>query len=148
MQKLLLVFLLGVGLAWAPFDLSAQPTENKAMKIVRDNIEAQKQAWNRGDLEGFMDYYWKSDQLQFIGSSGLTPGWQATLDRYRQRYPDRKAMGQLEFEVLTVDQRTKKIITVAGKYVLTVENRNIVGYFLLIWEKRGKEWVIVVDATN
>ena len=122
---------MGVGLALAPFDLSAQPTENKAMKIVRDNIEAQKQAWNRGDLEGFMDYYWKSDQLQFIGSSGLTPGWQATLDRYRQRYPDRKAMGQLEFEVLTGDQRTKKIITVAGNYVLPVDHRNIERYYLL-----------------
>ncbi len=148
MQRLLLAFLFGFTLFLQSADLSAQNGANKAIKTVLERIELQKAAWNNGDLEGFMDYYWKSDELQFISASGVTKGWLATLDRYRKSYPDREAMGQLEFEIISADQRSKKVVTIGGKYILTVANKNIVGYFLLVWEKRGKDWVIVVDSTN
>ena len=69
--------------------LSAQ----KGTTIVQQILMEQAEDWNRGDIDAFMKHYWKSDQLQFIGSSGATYGWQNTLANYKRRYPDRQAMG-------------------------------------------------------
>ena len=58
-------------------------------------MESQQSAWNRGDLDGFMDGYLKSDSLMFIGKSGVTYGHGATLQRYKTSYPDKQTMGAL-----------------------------------------------------
>lgn len=126
----------------------AQTTPHKSVRQVLAIMDAQQKAWNNGDIPAFMESYWKDPQLQFIGATGIIKGWEATLKRYQTSYPDRETMGHLEFEIMQVDRRSKKVVTVSGKYILTRDNKNIVGYFLLVWEKKGKEWVIVMDATT
>jgi hypothetical protein len=74
MKSLLLLLFLSVAAV-----ASAQPKNEKA---IRSLLHTQTQAWNRGDLEGFMQTYWQSDSLLFIGKSGVTRGWQKTLDNY------------------------------------------------------------------
>jgi len=125
----------------------AQSTEHKSIRQVKATMEAQKMAWNNGDIPAFMAAYWNSPKLQFIGATGVTKGWKATLKRYQDTYPDKAAMGQLEFEIIQTERRSKKVVTMTGKYILTRDNKNLVGYFLLVWEKKGKDWVIVMDAT-
>ena len=107
----------------------------------------QTKAWNEGNIDAFMEYYWKSDNLQFIGSSGITYGWQNTLDNYKKRYPDIQAMGQLSFDIIKVDKRSKKVITLVGKFHLKREIGDLEGIFLLVWKKIKGEWKIVVDQT-
>ena len=107
----------------------------------------QTKAWNEGNIDAFMEYYWKSDNLQFIGSSGITYGWQNTLDNYKKRYPDLLAMGQLSFDIIKVDKRSKKVITLVGKFHLKREIGDLEGIFLLVWKKIKCEWKIVVDQT-
>ena len=138
-----LIFLLA-----ATLPAVAQSTEHKSIRQVKATMAAQKQAWNNGDIPAFMASYWNSPTLQFIGATGVTKGWDATLKRYQDTYPDRAAMGQLEFEIIQTDRRSKKVVTMTGKYILTRDNKNLVGYFLLVWEKKGKNWVIVMDATT
>lgn len=123
-------------------------TEHKSIRQVKATLEAQKEAWNKGDIPAFMKSYWNSPQLQFIGATGVIKGWDATLKRYTTTYPDRAAMGTLDFEVIQTDRRSKKVVTMSGKFILTRDNKNLVGYFLLVWQKKGKEWVIVMDATT
>src|SRR3978361_249991 len=63
-------------------------------------LETQRQAWNKGDIDGFMQGYWKSDSLMFVGKTAPVYGGQTTLDNYKKRYPDKAAMGQLAFTVI------------------------------------------------
>lgn len=111
------------------------------------NFQVEK--WNQGDIDGFMDTYWKSPELKFIGSNGVTKGWQATLDRYHRAYPDRATMGILNFDIQEIDFLSKKSAWVLGKWHLTRDEKgDIGGYFTLIFKKINKKWVIVNDHTS
>jgi hypothetical protein len=65
-------------------------------------LAQQTSAWNNGKLDDFMNGYWQSDSLMFIGKSGITYGWQKTLDNYKKVYPDTASMGKLNFDLLSV----------------------------------------------
>lgn len=126
----------------------AQPSEDKDFQAIRVAMGEQEQAWNQGNIDAFMEHYWKSEDLQFIGSRGPTYGWQTTLENYKKNYPDRDAMGKLRFDILNFNRRGKKVISVLGKFTLERKNDQPSGYFLLIWQKIKGKWVIVADHTS
>ncbi|MGI9158739.1 MAG: YybH family protein, partial [Saprospiraceae bacterium] len=127
--------------------LSAQPSP-RAETAIRAIMARQEAAWNRGDLEAFMDGYWRSDSLQFIGSRGLTYGWHQTLDNYRKGYPDRAAMGTLTFTLLSVQPLSQKSAFVVGKWHLKRNAGDLSGHFTLLWKKIKGAWVIVADHSS
>ncbi|MEO0338628.1 MAG: nuclear transport factor 2 family protein [Bacteroidota bacterium] len=122
--------------------------QNKAIEQVKKILIQQSVDWNNGDIEAFMQCYWKSEELQFIGSSGLIKGWQATLDRYKTSYPDRETMGQLTFDILEVKQLSRKSMILTGRFTLDRKNDRPTGLFLLAWQKIKGEWLIVADHTS
>ena len=79
-------------------------SQSKDEKAVRALLDLQTQEWNKGNIPLFMETYWKSDSLMFIGKSGVTYGWQKTLDNYKKNYPDKAAMGKLKFDLLQLKQ--------------------------------------------
>ncbi len=93
--------------------------QSKDEQIIRTLIEEQRLAWNTGDKEKFMQTYWQSDSLMFIGKSGITFGWQKTLDNYKKGYPDTAAMGKLDFDLLEVKRLSVMYFFVVGKWHLT-----------------------------
>lgn len=76
--------------------------QSKEEIAIRNVLREQLKEWNKGNLESYMQGYWKSDSVMFIGKSGITYGWQNTLDHYKKGYPDSQAMGKLDFTLLTV----------------------------------------------
>ena len=114
----------------------------------------QQKAWNTGDIKGFMAYYWKSDSLKFIGSKGITYGWQKTLDNYIKGYPDKEAMGQLTFTIIECTQLSDNSVYVIGKWELAKDasassaTKPTGGHFTLLWKKIEGKWVIVADHTS
>ena len=125
--------------------LMAQSNDVKAiMKLLKQ----QDAAWNRGDLEGFMEGYWKSDSLMFIGKSGITYGWQKTLDNYKKGYPDTAAMGKLDFEYIEVKRLSVNYFFIVGKWHLTRTIGNLDGAFTLLMRKIKGNWVIVKDHSS
>lgn len=120
----------------------------KEVETVKLLMTKQQEAWNRYDLNGFMEHYWKSDSLKFIGSKGLTYGWQKTLDNYKKSYPDKDAMGQLEFNINSAELLGKNAVYVVGKWTLYKKDKNVGGYFTLLWKKINNNWVIVADHTS
>ncbi|MDX1943244.1 MAG: nuclear transport factor 2 family protein [Saprospiraceae bacterium] len=126
----------------------AQNAEGKDFQAIRIAMNEQEQAWNRGDIDAFMEHYWKSEDLQFIGSGGPTYGWQTTLENYKKRYPNRDAMGKLRFDIIQVNRRSKKVVTLLGKYTLERKNDQPSGFFILVWQKIKGKWLIVVDHTS
>ena len=115
---------------------------------VTEAMKKQETAWNKADIEGFMAYYWKSDSLKFIGSKGITYGWQKTLDNYKKSYPTPDAMGVLTFENNTIEQLSPTKIFVIGKWNLKRKEGDVGGHYTLLWKKINGKWVIIVDHTS
>lgn len=119
----------------------------KDVAAIRLVLEKQVNAWNEGNIDGFMEGYWKSDSLLFIGSK-ITYGWDSTLVRYKKSYPDKAAMGQLKFDIMRMDFVSTDNYLVTGRYTLLRANDQPTGIFT-IWLKRvNGEWVVVYDHTS
>lgn len=117
-------------------------------KAISNLLEKQRLAWNRGDLDGYMQGYWKSDSLLFVGKNGPKYGWKTTLENYKKSYPDDDAMGTLTFNILQINIIDIKNAFVLGAWHLKREKDEPQGFFTL-WLRRIKgEWKIVVDHTS
>src|SRR5690606_4262620 len=114
---------------------------------VRTNMQEQEQAWNRGDLPAFMEHYWKSDSLKFIGKRGVTYGWKTVLGNYQKSYTGKQAMGKLTFTIVDIDVIGKDALFVVGKWEIDREEP-LGGHFSLLWRNINKQWVIVCDHTS
>ena len=133
------------------FLLSSAPTfaqPNKTEAAIRKVMDDQAAAWNRGDIDGFMDGYWKSDKLTFVSSSNVTRGWQETLDHYKKSYDTRAKMGTLTFSELETTVLSKDAAVVLGSWSLAREKDNPHGKFTLIFRKFKEGWRIVMDHTS
>jgi ketosteroid isomerase-like protein len=111
-------------------------------------LETQRLAWNKGDIEEFMQGYWQSDSLLFVGSKGPKYGWQTTLDNYKKNYPNRAAMGQLTFDVKQIQLLDARNAFVLGGWRLKREKDEPGGYFTLWFRKIKGAWKIVCDHTT
>ncbi len=122
--------------------------QNKDELAITGALQEQKNAWNKGDLVSFMDTYWKNDSLMFIGKTGVTYGWQNTLDNYKKGYPDTAAMGKLDFDILHVKRLSVLYFSVVGKWHLTRSIGNLQGHFTLLFKKVKNKWVIIQDHSS
>ncbi len=123
----------------------AQSNDETAVRQILNN---QEKAWNSGDITSFMAGYWKSDSLMFIGKSGVTYGWQKTLDNYKKNYPDTVAMGNLTFNLLEVKSLSPEYYFVTGKFHLQRTIGNLEGYFTLLFRKINGHWFIIKDHSS
>ena len=115
---------------------------------VESVLRIQQEAWNRGDVDAFMEHYWKSDDLTFSSEGKTTRGWTATLNRYRDRYPTPEQMGQVKFSNLEITPLGDSAALVLGKWNLKRENEPLKGNFSLVFRKLDGRWVIVHDHTS
>ncbi|MFM1876167.1 MAG: hypothetical protein RL266_1904 [Bacteroidota bacterium] len=120
----------------------------KAEEKIRTVLAQQQDCWNQGDIECFMQGYWNSDSLRFIGKSGINYGWQATLNNYRRTYPNKNAMGTLNFELINLEPLGNDHYLVTGKWKLTRESDEPHGLFTLIWKRFGDDWNIIYDHSS
>jgi ketosteroid isomerase-like protein len=111
-------------------------------------LVAQQDAWNRGDVDAFMAGYWRSPELSFSGSSGISRGWDEVLARYKKNYPDRAAMGQLDFSGLEFRFLGADNALVLGRWHLKREKDEIGGVFSLVWQRFPEGWRIIHDHTS
>lgn len=122
--------------------------QSKDEQQIRHLLTMQTQSWNRGDIEGFMQTYWKSDSLMFIGKSGVQWGWQQTLNNYKKSYPDTTAMGQLSFDILQIRKLSNEYYYVVGKWMLQRTIGDLSGHYDLLLRKINGKWVIVADHSS
>ena len=111
-------------------------------------MDFQEKAWNNGDIDSFMDGYFRSEELVFSGSNGPIYGWNATKERYKRSYPDLKTMGKLSFTVKKIKSLSKKTAYLIGEYYLKRTIDDSFGHFTLIWKKVNGKWFIVSDHTS
>jgi len=128
---------------------SAQTTGYaKSEAAVRAVLEAQAAAWNRGDVEAYMDGYDRSPNTEFVGGDSITRGWQEVLDRYKKRYDTREKMGVLTFSDLEITVLCNDAALVLGRWRLKRASDEPHGTFTLLFRKTKAGWRIVHDHTS
>jgi len=117
---------------------------------IKHMLVSQVEAWNKGNLQGFMKGYWNSPDLTFFSGATVTKGWEPTLQRYQQRYQGQgKEMGKLEFQDLNIDLLSRRAAVVTGKWQLTMsDGKQPHGLFTLIVKRMQGGWHIVHDHTS
>jgi len=127
-------------------------TIGQANADERADIEAvltkQAAAWNRGDIDEFVEHYWKSDELTFSSGGQTTRGWTRTKENYQRRYPTREQMGQLKFSQLEITPLGPSAALVLGRWQLAREPSPVGGNFTLIFRRLDGRWVIIHDHTS
>ena len=126
---------------------TSQTTIKEDHEAIVAVMKLQEKAWSNNDLEGFMKGYWKSDSLKFYGSSGLTKGWQQTLDNYKKGYPTKEHAGTLTFTIKDISKISNGNYWVMGAYDLKRKVGHANGVFMIIFKKINGEWKIVADTS-
>jgi ketosteroid isomerase-like protein len=111
-------------------------------------LQAQAKAWNEGNIDEFMEGYWKSDMLTFSSGGKTTRGWAETLANYKKRYPTREKMGKLQFDKLEITLLGADAVLVLGRWHLQRDNDSVGGAFTLVFRRIDGAWVIVHDHTS
>ena len=121
-----------------------------AAPAVRAVLAAQIEAWNRGDLDGYMAGYWKSPDLVFFSNGTETRGWQPTLDRYRARYQGAgKQMGTLDFPAMDILTLGPDAALARGRWRLKMpDGKELTGMTTVVFRKRTEGWRIVHDHSS
>ena len=136
------------------FFAQSQPSAKAADERKADReaisavLNAQQAAWNRGDVDAFLVGYWRSPELTFSGSNGVARGWEGILARYKKNYPDKAAMGQLDFSELEFRFLGPDAALVLGRWHLKREKDELGGVFSLVWQRFPDGWKIVHDHTS
>lgn len=121
------------------------PADDRAVRAV---LASQQDAWNAGDIEGFMAGYQNSDALVFTSGSNIRRGWQETHDKFVTKYGSAKdTMGKLAFEILGVQSIGADGAVVLGRWSLDGPNAGS-GVFSVIVERQGNEWKVIHDHTS
>lgn len=122
--------------------------QQEAVAAVRAVLDAQVQAWNRGDVEGYMDGYERADTTTFVSGDAVTRGWQTVLERYKRSYDTREKMGTLEFTELDIKPLSPFYAQATGRWKLARAADAPQGRFTLIFRRTDRGWRITHDHTS
>ncbi|MDT3321055.1 nuclear transport factor 2 family protein [Shewanella sp. SP1S2-4] len=123
--------------------VSAVPTDE-----ITQMLKGQEDAWNRGDLDAYMQGYWKSEQLRFVSNGKFRFGWEDTLAAYKINYPNKEALGELKFTIKEIKMLSNYAAMVVGRWDLRRIKDAPTGVFTLLIEKIDDRWVITMDHSS
>jgi ketosteroid isomerase-like protein len=115
---------------------------------IRAVMSAQVAAWNRGDIDGFMQGYARSDKTEFVSGDKLTRGWQTVRDRYARKYNSPEKMGRLSFTDIQVTSLSADTALVLGRWNLVRKKDRPHGIFTVLFRRTPAGWRIVHDHTS
>ena len=136
------------GMLLAPFVCEAAEQPSNSVSQIQSVLSAQQDAWNRGDIEAFMNGYARSASTVFVSGDEVTRGWETVRDRYRVKYSDRAKMGALSFSTIEVTMLSPDAGVVLGGWRLKRDNDEPHGRFTLIFKRLPEGWRIVHDHTS
>ena len=126
----------------------AEPTRGQPASEIRAVLAAQQASWNRGDIDGYMNGYARSNATVFVSGDTITRGWQTVRDRYKQKYASAQAMGRLEFSNLEITTLGADVAVALGRWQLFRKSDHPHGRFTLLFRRTAEGWRIVHDHTS
>jgi len=146
--KIAVALLVLVPAAIQSLELHAADERQSDRAAIRKILDAQQRAWNEGNVDAFLEGYWHSPDLTFSGTGGIARGWDAVLARYKKNYPDRAAMGHLDFSGLEFRFLGADAALVLGHWYLARAQGDIGGVFSLVFQRVPEGWRIIHDHTS
>jgi uncharacterized protein (TIGR02246 family) len=146
-----LFFITGLFVPFCPINSSTtekEDNEGGAIAQIRAVLSSQQEAWNQGDIDGFMNGYARAETTVFVSGDEVTRGWQTVRDRYLKKYGNRAKMGTLAFSELEIEQLGPDSAVALGRWELKRANDNPHGRFTLIFRDTPDGWRIVHDHTS
>ncbi|MBU2949975.1 nuclear transport factor 2 family protein [Tamlana agarivorans] len=143
MKKIILLLCL-----FSAFTSFSQSDESADKKAINEVLKKQRLAWSKNNIEAYMEGYWKSDSLKFYSRSGVTTGWENTLDRYLKAYPTKDHTGILSFKINDITKISMDVYYVLGEYHIKRDLGNADGIFMLVFKKINDEWKIIADTST
>ncbi len=131
-------------MAFAQSDKQKKQIEKSVLGVMNTQVAA----WNKGDIDGFMEGCWKSEKMTFVSGNNVSFGWQAALDNYKKGYDSREKMGTLSFSEIDVMVLSKEAAYVRGRWTLKREKDKPTGLFTLIFRDTDDGWKVVHDHTS
>ena len=149
MQKFQLSKLIVMTLFFSVFCTKTEPELNfsQIQNEIQTIMDKQKAAWNAGSVEGFMKYYWQSDDFTFQGGNRRLQGWNELFAMYKKSYAGEN-MGQLDFTDIEIRVIAKNYAYVLGRWHVSLKNTVKEGLFTLIFKKFDVGWRIIVDHSS
>ncbi|QYJ78960.1 YybH family protein [Shewanella acanthi] len=130
------------------FLLVGSPAKAVPTDEIMNMLKEQENAWNRGDIDAFMQGYWQSEQLRFVSNGKFRNGWDETLAAYKKNYPDRATLGELKFTIKDIRMLSNYAAVVVGRWDLRRAKDAPTGVFTLLIEKIEDRWVITIDHSS
>jgi uncharacterized protein (TIGR02246 family) len=127
---------------------AAREQASNSVAEIQSVLSAQQDAWNRGDIDAFMNGYARSASTVFVSKDEVRRGWETVRDRYRVKYSDRAKMGALNFSDIEVTMLSPDAAVVLGRWKLKRANDEPHGRFTLIFKRLPEGWRIVHDHTS
>ena len=146
--SLLTTIILLVILSITTLSVAQSGQDTKSVAAIRAVLDAQAVAWNRGDLETYMDGYARSSDTVFVSGDRVTRGWQTVFERYKKAYDSRDKMGVLTFSDVEITMLSKDAAIVLGRWRLRRRKDEPHGRFTLLFRKTNAGWKIVHDHTS
>lgn len=122
--------------------------QNNDVAAIKQLLQKQTEAWNKGSVDDFMQGYLNSDSLLFVGKNGPKYGYLPTLENYKKSYPDTASMGKLTFDIMEMKPLSPQYYFVLGKWHLHRSAGNVEGYFTLVLKKNKNTWTIIADHSS
>jgi len=142
MKKLLLCALCFISIQ------SAFAQADKDVFAIRKLLLMQVVEWNNGSIEGYMKGYWRDDSLLFIGAKGPRYGYEATLKRFKEAYPDADHMGKLTSIIVRMQRLADDYYFIVGRWGLERKTGDVNGSYTLLLKKINGKWVIITDHSS
>jgi beta-aspartyl-peptidase (threonine type) len=114
---------------------------------VLEVLFKQKAAWNQGNIDGFMEFYWRAEELTFQSGNNRVIGWEALLARYDKNYSG-QSMGVLQFEDILINILSEDLVLVLGRWEVKQTNETAGGLFTLVLQRKPEGWRIIHDHTS
>jgi len=123
------------------------PDSQNIKNEIQAVLEQQKISWNEGNIEGFMEHYWKSDKFTFQSGNQRLRGWNALLSRYKKSYSGEN-MGTLDFTDIEIRVLSSDFAYVMGRWKLALKDATKEGLFTIIFQQMREGWRIIHDHTS
>ncbi|WP_048921219.1 YybH family protein [Rufibacter radiotolerans] len=124
-------------------------TNDNPVEAAKTGLQGQVNAWNAGDLEQAMDFYWNSPEMLWISKSGIEKGWQPVLEMFQQDFKDRSTMGVYTYVPLHLEDLGKEATLFVFRWKIELEGKQLMGGISSqVWKKMNGKWVITSEHAS
>ncbi|RIJ36975.1 YybH family protein [Pontibacter oryzae] len=120
-----------------------------AVQEVKKALEGQISAWNSGDLETAMTYYWNSPEMLWVSKNGTDKGYQEVYDMFLQDFADRSKMGVYTYEPLHIEQLSNEAVYFVFRWKIALDGKQLMGgVSSQVWKKLNGRWVVTSEHAS